>query len=64
MCDFAEDAKIPVPLSEVRGFVSDIQRYLNVLPPMHTVLRGIGVKVLLCIGFGERKLSEPIRFGT
>lgn len=32
MCGFAEEAKIPVPLLKVRGFVSDINCDLYIFP--------------------------------
>ncbi len=31
---------------------------------MHAVLRGVGVQIILCVGFGERKLSELEGRGT
>ena len=31
---------------------------------MHAVLGGVGVQISLCVGFGERKLSEFERRGT
>ncbi len=40
------------------GSLLDIQRYFYVLPLMHAVLGGIGIQILLCVGFGERKLSK------
>ena len=51
--------KSPHLFSEVRGFVSDIQFYLTVLPPEHAVLGEVGAKAFLCILFCERELSKP-----
>ena len=58
------NAKTPSADYSAEGVFSYIQRYLNVFPAMRAALRGIGVKVILRVGFGECKLSEPIRLGT
>ena len=55
MCDYT---KIPLPISQQRDLVSNIQTYLNNLPTVHTVLCGIGIQVSHGILFCECKLSK------
>ena len=65
MCDFAEDAKIPVPLSEVRGFGLDINCNLYITPLTWLEMMHVGERVhkLMCIFLVDRQLCDFQRSG-
>ena len=60
MCDFAEDAKIPVPLWEVRGFGLDINCDLYIFPLTWLEMMHIGERVheFVCICLVDRQLCD------